>query len=891
MEQNQQQPASPTVQPKKRSFSGKLLRFFMWTGFVFVLLLGTAGLLGYLYRDEIKGYVVNEANKYLNTKVIVEAKDIDLTIFSSFPNASVQFSNVKALDAIDIPHRDTLFKAGKIGLEFNIWDIFSGNYRIHHIGAEDVNLDVWIDKNGRDNYHFLKESQDTTANDTAHASFALESITLKNIRVRYRDRKNKSDYRLDLHETNCSGDFSSDNFTFSADSRFHVYHLKQDSATFFSDNDGKLNLEMDVDNKSGTYSLKECALRLSDFVLNTGGKIVQGEKETKLDLSVKGDDIDLPAALSLLPAKYRENISDLESEGKFLVDATIKGIYSETQKPVVKASFSTSEGTELRKKGSEITLQDVAVKGSYSNEPGKSGIDINAFSFHSAQSRLSGNLHFRDLDNMQVEASVEGKLALDEMRKFLLNDTIELAGGTIDLGIKSSGKPKNPKSFKAEDLRHFSTTGEITFNGVAMHLENSSMKADSVNGKMIFSGNDLTVQDFGGRISGSDFSLGGTLRNLLPWLFSDDEDLVVEAVLRSKRLDLNKLLTEGGTTSTKADTTYKLEFPEHLRVALRTEVDKLSFRKFEATNVRGTLALRDKKLVADPVLFSTMDGAVSGSGMIDGARGDTLLITCDAKITRVNISKLFAQMENFGQDVIQEKHLRGIVTSEVKFASLWSAALEVNEDKIYSRADIQIDRGELIGFEPMKELSEYIKLTELEHIKFSTLKNQVEIRNRKIILPFMDIESTAMNIGMSGTHTFDDIVDYKFRIRMEEYLARKAKTAKKENDEFGEIEPDGGHRFSLYLTMKGPLSNPEISYDRKGAVQRVKEDMKQEKQNLKEILHQEFGWFKKDSTVNKADDPKKKKEEKDKKKKPESDKFIIEWDKEGKSKPEEEDDF
>lgn len=890
MEQQQQQPVQPAAPPKKRSFARRLLRFFLWTVFSFVLLIAAAATLGYIYRDEVKGYVIAEANKYLNTQVIVRPENIDLTVLSSFPNASVEFRDVRALDAIEIPKRDTLFSAGRIGLEFNIWDFFSGNYKIHHIGAEDVNLNVWVDKNGKDNYHFLKSSSDTAGPDTAHVSFALESIRLKNIRIRYRDRKSNSDYRLDLLETECQGDFASDQFTFAADSRFHVYHLKQDSLSFFSDNDGSLQLEMDVDNTTGAYTLGKCALKLSDFVLNASGKMVSRDKETELDLAVKGDDIDLPAALSLLPASYRKEIEGLESGGKFLVDATIKGTASDKKTPLIRASFATSEGTELRKKGTDVVLKDVKVKGSYSNEPGKSGVEIQAFSFHSGQSRLSGNLRLLNFDDLSLEATLTGRLALDEMRRFLLSDTIELAKGTIDLNVKTSGKPQNGKSLKASDFRQFKTTGDLTLAGVSMHLKNSSMKADEVNGKMVFDGNDLTVEEFTGNVAGSDFRLTGAMRNLLPWLFSDEENLAVEAELRSRQIDLNALLTQGGETSTKSDTNYRLRLPERLRVALRAEVDRLAFRKFEAANIRGTVTLRDRKLVLDPILFSTMDGAVSGSGMIDGVREDTLLMTCDAKVTRVNIRKLFTQMENFGQTTLQDQHLRGLLTSEIKFASLWSAALEVDEDKIYSRADVRIDEGELIGFEPMKELSRYVKLSELEHIRFSTLKNQVEIRNRKVILPFMDIESSAMNVGMSGTHDFDDNVDYKFRIRMEEYLARKAKSARKENEEFGEIESDGGRRFSLYLSMKGPLSNPVISYDRKGAVERVKEDLKQEKQNLKDILHQEFGWFRKDSTVNKDQDPKKKKEEKDKKKKEETDKFIIEWDKEGK-KEEDDDDF
>ena len=46
--------------------------------------------------------------------------------------------------------------------------------------------------------------------------------------------------------------------------------------------------------------------------------------------------------------------------------------------------------------------------------------------------------------------------------------------------------------------------------------------------------------------------------------------------------------------------------------------------------------------------------------------------------------------------------------------------------------------------------------------------------------------------------------------------------------------------------MKGYLySDDDIThYDRKGAVQAIKEDLRAEKQNLRTILHDEFNWFK-----------------------------------------------
>ena len=78
--------------------------------------------------------------------------------------------------------------------------------------------------------------------------------------------------------------------------------------------------------------------------------------------------------------------------------------------------------------------------------------------------------------------------------------------------------------------------------------------------------------------------------------------------------------------------------------------------------------------------------------------------------------------------------------------------------------------------------------------------------------------------------------------------------------------------------MIGTVDNPIIKYDKQGAKQNLKENIAEEKHTLKQILKDEFGWFKKDSTLNKKDKPK------------DDGKFIIKWDEEGKEKGKKEDD-
>jgi hypothetical protein len=284
-----------------------------------------------------------------------------------------------------------------------------------------------------------------------------------------------------------------------------------------------------------------------------------------------------------------------------------------------------------------------------------------------------------------------------------------------------------------------------------------------------------------------------------------------------------------------------------------------------------------------------MDGSVSGLIMVDASQKGKLLLSCDGKINKVNVNKLFYEFDNFGQNSMKDENLKGSITSDVQFAGVWSSNLKPNIPKMYASADIKIEDGELLNYAPMKGLSRFLKVSDLDDVKFATLHNHIEVKDRVVHIPAMEIKSSALNIIASGEHTFDNVIDYHIRLLLSQILSQKAKKAKKENEEFGVVEDDGLGRTNLYVNVTGTVDNPVYTYDAKGVKAKLAVDFLKEKKNLKNILNDEFGWFKKDTSVINSKERDKKNElklpkkndkkdrEKEKLRKQEEGKYIIEW--------------
>jgi hypothetical protein len=304
-----------------------------------------------------------------------------------------------------------------------------------------------------------------------------------------------------------------------------------------------------------------------------------------------------------------------------------------------------------------------------------------------------------------------------------------------------------------------------------------------------------------------------------------------------------------------------------------------------ADNIKGAVLLKNQKIALKDITLNATDGTIKLNAFAD-ASSENIKISGDCELQKLNIQKLFTQLNNFGQSTLQDKHLKGFITANVDFTGTWNKQLEVDLNSINATSSILIERGELIGFKPLESLAKYIDVNELKLIKFSTLQSAIEIKNKGIIIPKTSIKSTAINLELWGKHGFDNVIDYHIQLLLSEILSKKPRANKDFDDELSLVENDPENRRSVFIVMSGPIDNPTIKYDKKGAKEKIKQDLKLEKQTLKNILKEEFGLFKKDSVKVKetekanqsfkiqfGDDPKKKEKSLTPKKKEEEDDF------------------
>ena len=141
---------------------------------------------------------------------------------------------------------------------------------------------------------------------------------------------------------------------------------------------------------------------------------------------------------------------------------------------------------------------------------------------------------------------------------------------------------------------------------------------------------------------------------------------------------------------------------------------------------------------------------------------------------RMDIARLFDSFGNFGQDDLTSKNLNGTADIIIENANMtFDENYELQYPSVYVLVQVAINDGELIDYKPLEELSGYIDVDELKHIRFNRMENQIEINKEVITIPAMEVNSSALNLYVTGTHTFDNHINYQFKIRLGEILSKK----------------------------------------------------------------------------------------------------------------------
>ena len=179
-------------------------------------------------------------------------------------------------------------------------------------------------------------------------------------------------------------------------------------------------------------------------------------------------------------------------------------------------------------------------------------------------------------------------------------------------------------------------------------------------------------------------------------------------------------------------------------------------------------------------------------------------------------------------------------SGEINIESYWKPNFVLDQEKLKINSHLIIEKGELIDFKPLENLSSYISLDELKHVKFSKLENTIDVQNKIITIPVMEIKSSALSVLLSGTHTFNQEINYEITLLLSELLSSALRKKNTQITEFGEQKQDGKIFNTVYFKMTGNTNQPKISLNKIRFMQDINNNIKKEKEIIKNIIQEDI---------------------------------------------------
>ena len=805
-----------------RVIIGLIIFIFFFAGALF--------LTGYYYADEAKQLIVAELNKSLTVKVKVN--EIDITLIKNFPKAAIRFTDISTQDDPEHP----LLKAGDLLLLFDIYDLFSGDYTIEELILRNAQMNADINRDYSDNFHIFKKKEDRQ---TSTVKISLDKIILENVAIRFRNQPDDKDYFFVIEESNARGEFTSEQFLLDFKGNLLSNYFRAGKTKYLPDQRLYTKLTADVNTRTGKFLIKEGKVDAGDLSVSLTGQISTARSDRNIDLSLKSEQTSVKSLLGLIPEGNGKGFKTFNPDGKISIEGKITGDFSGERLPSMNFNFSLRDGI-LHNRKPDFTVKNISFSGNFDNGTLKSNsssvIRIRDLKAGLTAGNIEGDITITNLDDPVIDVRFNSSVTLDRIDEIVSIDNLQHISGNLKFDLQFTNNLKTINQFTVGDFISSKTSGAMKLSDVSLQLKNDPISYTGLNGTFKFNNKDLVVENFTGKVGNSDFRMKGYFLNILAFALSPGEHIKVKADFASSEWNMADLLSD---KKDQSGAKYRLRFSNRISFDLDLNIKKFTFGKFRAENITGKVNLRDKKLEVSNTTFDAMEGRTMLAGKVDGSFDDKFRVSFTAGLDGVNIRQMFYELSEFGQQNITSDHLRGKLDATIYYRSFIDPGLKIDAASVYALGDLAISEGELIRYTPLYKLSKYLKQRELEHIRFSTLKNQIEIKEQIVYIPEMDIASSTLNLRLYGTHTFGNSIDYHISILLADLIS-KGNKQKEEPIEGIFPEEDGLGKPALYLSMKGNVDDPDISYDTRAVRKKIGNDLKKEQQTLKDIFRKEF---------------------------------------------------
>ena len=776
-------------------------------------------IIGTLFSENIESAVINNLKKQVNNSVKIG--EVEFKMFEKFPFSTVKIEGLY-IQEDSLFGEDTLIYAKLAYVEFNPLKILTKNITINNITLYGGIISVKYNIHNTSNYNRF--------NTQGNSNISLEKIKLINSHLKYSSLYNNSVISLACKDLILHIDKSANKVSINGDAFSEEILIHEKNYI----NNKEVEVDLNIQYSKDKTILKESNLKINDLNFSLYGSL---DSNNYIDLSFTGDNHKISSIINNTPNHLKHIYSSILADGIIKYTGEIKGLLSKKRNPHLEIEYNISKGV-FETKRYPFYLSEISCSGNINNGNNnnfeETAISFNNFHGRTRKGSIDGQFVINNLNNYSLNADFNSTWNMEEANYYFIESPFFECDGVINARTKYIGGLSFDEKFNIHftNSEHFS---EIKLSEIEFLYRDYPLKIHINKAECEIKNNTIDVKESNIKIKDSDLEFKGKITSLFKYILLDNKDIIeIDGDLIAKTINLKKL-TERKKEENDVQEAYDL--PNFFTLQLNTEIESLSYNNIYPNNINGILNYKDQALTAEKLKLNLFNGNMLIDGKFYKNNANNFKLTNNIRLDNIDINKAFVAFDNFGQDFIKATHLKGICSSNIICNASWDNFLNFKAESLDVESKISIKDGELINFTPLESVSNFVKLEDLSHVRFSKLENEIRIKDKIISVPKMEINSSALSLLISGKHYFNQEYNYKISLLLSELLTKRFR---KKSDNFSPSDSTRPVKTNLQLRMTGNKDNSEISFEKLKIKENIKNEIKKEILDINKIISEEI---------------------------------------------------
>ncbi len=734
-------------------------------------------LLIYVYVSTHKQKILAQVTAEIGNSIQgnVSIKDVDLNFTKHFPKWSVLLKDVSVTDTMFATHKHIFFTAEKVFARISIWKLIKSEPPLNGISIENGGLYLYTDSTGYTNTYLLgKKSKSKNSTENSSGRNELRLVDLKNFSVIIDDRLKEKLHNYFVNDLQVNMNDDNDlallmNAKASVNINSMAFNLPR--GTFLANKKFTGKFQLIYNKTLASLQFDSIDIKLSGQSFNLSGSFDLKGNAPQFYLRAHTTQLPFSAGKTFLPHRLDSVLSIVALDKPVDVDVNLSGPLRGGE-PLVLVNF-TAKNTQL--KTPFFDFDNASFTGYYTNEMVKDSVRndpnsiIHVTGFNANWRGLPLTAESIAIANLEVpilSCDLHAQFPLTQLNGIMESKALKLQSGDGVVNLTYNGP------IERNNNTNSLINGSVLFkNGTLMYTpRNVALK--NVNGQLNIKNSDLEIKDLKCEVLGNKVTMQCDSKNLLQLMNTEPGKATINWAIDAPVLNLTafKFLLKPTVTIRNADNlaTTVSQIDDVLEKAIlhvNLSSSKLSYNKFNASNLTAEVELLANKYILNKVSMHHAGGSINMSGSLINQRANYLAAAVKASLNNVNVHTVLKAFENFGQDGITADNLEGNLTADV------NATMGIDEDgKVYpatvkSDLNFSLRDGALVNYEPVKKMQNFLfKNRDFENIRFAELKDHFEIGNRDIKINRMEIQSTVFSFFVEGVYSMADRTDISIQV-------------------------------------------------------------------------------------------------------------------------------